>query len=196
MGPVQKLSPDQIRVHHASDVDPHGFLFEFEDDLYRGVRSESEKFYRNLVTNPVIVRAMNEGRLVRTSIAPFHIPDRDCPLVLAHSRVQTVSYCTEWCPSMHRDAGLLTLDLALELSEEDKQTVGRARRIQKFLSQPFFVAEVFTGKPGKYVKLEDTVRGFADLIDGKLDHIPEQAFYMVGGIDEVTASVEKTGAAA
>ncbi|MCH9031671.1 MAG: F0F1 ATP synthase subunit beta [candidate division Zixibacteria bacterium] len=82
-----------------------------------------------------------------------------------------------------------------ELSEEDKQTVGRARRIQKFLSQPFFVAEVFTGKPGKYVKLEDTVRGFADLIDGKMDHIPEQAFYMVGGIEEVTASFEKTGAA-
>ena len=72
-----------------------------------------------------------------------------------------------------------------ELSDEDKITVGRARKIQRFLSQPFHVAEVFTGKPGKYVKIEDNVRSFAEIIDGKHDDIPEQAFYMVGGIEEV-----------
>ena len=72
-----------------------------------------------------------------------------------------------------------------ELSEEDKLTVRRARRISKFLSQPFFVAEVFTGSPGKYVSLKDTIRGFKGIIDGEYDHLPEQAFYMVGGIDEV-----------
>ncbi|MFC1811795.1 F0F1 ATP synthase subunit beta [Thermodesulfobacteriota bacterium] len=72
-----------------------------------------------------------------------------------------------------------------ELSDEDKITVERARKIQRFLSQPFHVAEVFTGKPGKYVKIEDNVRSFGEIIDGKHDSIPEQAFYMVGGIEEV-----------
>ncbi len=71
-----------------------------------------------------------------------------------------------------------------ELSEEDKLTVARARRIQRFLSQPFFVAEVFTGAPGKYVSLKDTIAGFKGIVNGEYDHLPEQAFYMVGTIDE------------
>ena len=75
-----------------------------------------------------------------------------------------------------------------ELSDEDKKTVGRARRIQKFLSQPFFVAEQFTGAKGVYVRLEDTVRSFKEILEGKYDHVPEQAFYMKGSIDEVLAS--------
>lgn len=75
-----------------------------------------------------------------------------------------------------------------ELSEEDKQTVARARKIQRFLSQPFFVAEVFTGAPGKYVSLKETIRGFKGILDGEYDSLPEQAFYMVGTIDE---AVEK-----
>ena len=74
-----------------------------------------------------------------------------------------------------------------ELSEEDKRSVQRARKIQKFLSQPFFVAETFTGTPGKFVKREETVRGFKAILDGELDATPEQAFYMKGGIDEVKA---------
>lgn len=74
-----------------------------------------------------------------------------------------------------------------ELTEEDKLTVARARKIQKFLSQPFFVAETFTGAPGKYVKLQDTIRAFGEIIAGKHDDKPEQAFYMKGGIEEVTA---------
>lgn len=77
-----------------------------------------------------------------------------------------------------------------ELSEEDKLTVYRARKIQRFLSQPFFVAEVFTGAPGKYVALQDTVRGFKEILEGKHDDLPEQAFYMVGSIEEV---IEKAG---
>ncbi|NOX42863.1 MAG: F0F1 ATP synthase subunit beta [Gammaproteobacteria bacterium] len=71
-----------------------------------------------------------------------------------------------------------------ELSEEDRQVVSRARKIQRFLSQPFFVAEVFTGSPGKYVSLKDTITGFNGIINGEYDHLPEQAFYMVGGIEE------------
>jgi F-type H+-transporting ATPase subunit beta len=78
-----------------------------------------------------------------------------------------------------------------ELSEEDKLTVSRARKIQRFLSQPFFVAEVFTGSPGKYVSLKETIRGFQAIVDGEYDHLPEQAFYMVGNIDEASEKAEK-----
>jgi len=78
-----------------------------------------------------------------------------------------------------------------ELSDEDKVTVSRARKIQRFLSQPFHVAEVFTGHAGKYVKIEDTVRGFKEIVDGKHDDIPEQAFYMKGGIEEVVEAAKK-----
>ena len=78
-----------------------------------------------------------------------------------------------------------------ELSEEDKLTVARARRIQKFLSQPFHVAEVFTGTPGVFIKLEDTIKGFKGILEGKYDHIPEQAFYMVGTIEEVLEKAKK-----
>jgi F-type H+-transporting ATPase subunit beta len=82
-----------------------------------------------------------------------------------------------------------------ELSEEDKLTVGRARRVQRFLSQPFFVAQQFTGLEGKYVKLADTIRGFKEILEGKHDNVPEQAFYMVGTIEEVLEKAEKLKAA-
>jgi F-type H+-transporting ATPase subunit beta len=78
-----------------------------------------------------------------------------------------------------------------ELSDDDKQVVGRARRLQRFLSQPFHVAEQFTGRPGKYVKLEDTIRSFKEIVDGKHDALPEQAFYMQGTIDEVVEAAQK-----
>ena len=78
-----------------------------------------------------------------------------------------------------------------ELSEDDRRTVDRARKIEKFLSQPFFVAEIFTGMSGKYVKLEETIAGFNMILAGELDHLPEQAFYLVGNIDEVKAKAEK-----
>merc|ERR1712025_1472334 len=78
-----------------------------------------------------------------------------------------------------------------ELSEEDRNTVARARKVERFLSQPFFVAEVFTGSPGKYVSLADSIDGFTQLLDGKLDDIPEQAFYLVGNLAEVVEKAEK-----
>ena len=78
-----------------------------------------------------------------------------------------------------------------ELSEEDKVTVGRARKIQRFLTQPFFVAEVFTGREGRYVSIRDTVRGFGEILEGKYDDLPEQAFYMVGNIEEAVEAAEK-----
>jgi F-type H+-transporting ATPase subunit beta len=78
-----------------------------------------------------------------------------------------------------------------ELSEDDKLVVARARKIQKFLSQPFFVAEQFTGKAGRYVKVQDTIKGFKEIVEGKHDDVPEQAFYMVGTIDEVLEQAQK-----
>ena len=78
-----------------------------------------------------------------------------------------------------------------ELSETDKLTVNRARKIQNYLSQPFFVAEQFTGRPGKYVKIAATIKGFKGILDGLYDHIPEQAFYMTGGIEDVVENFEK-----
>lgn len=83
-----------------------------------------------------------------------------------------------------------------ELSEEDKMLVARARKIQRFLSQPFHVAEVFTGSPGKYVKLDDTVKAFEGIVAGEYDHLPEAAFYMVGGIEEALEKAKKMAAEA
>jgi F-type H+-transporting ATPase subunit beta len=81
-----------------------------------------------------------------------------------------------------------------ELSEDDKLTVARARKIQRFLSQPFHVAEAFTGTPGVYVELKDTIKGFKEVVDGKHDDIPEQAFYMVGTIEQALEKAKKLAA--
>ena len=81
-----------------------------------------------------------------------------------------------------------------ELSDEDKITVGRARKLERFLSQPFHVAEVFTNTPGAYVKIEDNIRGFKEIIEGKHDGLPEQAFHMVGGIEDVIEKAKKLSA--
>ena len=83
-----------------------------------------------------------------------------------------------------------------ELSEEDKLTVARARKIQRFMSQPFHVAEVFTGTPGVFVKLEDTIKGFKGIVSGQYDDLPESAFYMVGTIEEAVAKAQKMAEAA
>jgi len=83
-----------------------------------------------------------------------------------------------------------------ELSEEQKLTVSRARKIQKFLSQPFFVAEQFTGIPGKYLSVKESIESFKGICEGKYDHIPEQAFFMVGGIEEVLQRAKQIAAAA
>ena len=78
-----------------------------------------------------------------------------------------------------------------ELSEEDRLTVARARKIERFLSQPFFVAEIFTGSPGEYVTLQDTIKGFTAVLEGKHDDLPEQAFYLVGNLDQAIAKAKE-----
>ncbi|MGD7034132.1 F0F1 ATP synthase subunit beta [Methylotuvimicrobium buryatense] len=106
------------------------------------------------------------------------------PLVIGHEHynvARAVQGTLQRYKELRDIIAILGMD---ELSEDDKLIVSRARKIQRFLSQPFFVAEVFTGSPGKYVSLKDTIAGFKGIIDGEYDHVPEQAFYMVGTIDE------------
>ena len=94
-------------------------------------------------------------------------------------------------PTLAAERGEIIAILGIdELSDEDKLVVSRARKIQFFLTQPFHVAEIFTGEPGAYVKIEDTVRGFKGLVEGDYDEVPEQAFYMVGGIEQALEKAE------
>jgi F-type H+-transporting ATPase subunit beta len=116
------------------------------------------------------------------------------PVVLGeehYNTARTVQVILQKYKDLQDIIAILGMD---ELSEEDKLTVGRARRIQRFLSQPFHVAEAFTGMPGAYVKVEDTVRGFKEICEGVHDELPEQAFYLVGGIEGAIAKAEKMAA--
>jgi len=118
------------------------------------------------------------------------------PLIVGEEHYQTarlVQQILQRYKSLQDIIAILGMD---ELSEEDKITVARARKIERFLSQPFFVAEVFTGSPGKFVELADTIKGFRGLCEGKYDHLPEQAFYMVGTIEEAVEKGKKLAAEA
>ena len=116
------------------------------------------------------------------------------PLILGEEHYQVarrVQFILQKYKDLQDIIAILGMD---ELSEEDKLIVSRARKIQRFLSQPFFVAQEFTGTPGVYVKIKDTVRGFKELVEGKHDHLPEQAFYMVGPIEDAMAKAKRLGA--
>ena len=118
------------------------------------------------------------------------------PLIVGEEHYQTarmVQQILQKYKSLQDIIAILGMD---ELNEEDKITVARARKIERFLSQPFFVAEVFTGSPGKFVDLADTIKGFRGLCEGKYDHLPEQAFYMVGTIEDAVEKGKKLAAEA
>jgi F-type H+-transporting ATPase subunit beta len=110
-----------------------------------------------------------------------------------YQTAQTVKQILQRYKDLQDIIAILGID---ELSDEDKLTVARARKIQKFLSQPFNVAEAFTGRKGKYVKVEDTIRGFKEIVEGKHDDVPEQAFYMQGTIEDVLEAAEQLKRAA
>ncbi len=112
------------------------------------------------------------------------------PLIIGEEHYQTARGVQQVLQRYNELKDIISILGMDELSEEDKQTVRRARKIQRFLSQPFFVAEVFTGSPGKYVPLKETIRAFKGILNGDYDHLPEQAFYMVGSIDEAIAKAE------
>ncbi|CAH0211584.1 MULTISPECIES: F0F1 ATP synthase subunit beta [Stenotrophomonas] len=113
------------------------------------------------------------------------------PLVIGHEHYDTAQRVQQTLQKYKELKDIIAILGMDELSEEDKQAVSRARKIERFFSQPFHVAEVFTGSPGKYVSLKDTIRGFKAIVDGEYDHLPEQAFYMVGSIEEAVEKAKK-----
>ena len=113
------------------------------------------------------------------------------PLVIGHEHYDTAQRVQQTLQKYKELKDIIAILGMDELSEEDKQAVSRARKIERFFSQPFHEAEVFTGSPGKYVPLKDTIRGFKAIVDGEYDHLPEQAFYMVGGIEEAVEKAKK-----
>jgi len=113
------------------------------------------------------------------------------PLVIGHEHYDTAQRVQQTLQKYKELKDIIAILGMDELSEEDKQSVTRARKIERFFSQPFHVAEVFTGSPGKYVPLKDTIRGFKAIVDGEYDHLPEQAFYMVGSIEEAVEKAKK-----
>jgi len=113
------------------------------------------------------------------------------PLVIGHEHYDTAQRVQQTLQKYKELKDIIAILGMDELSQEDKEAVSRARKIERFFSQPFHVAEVFTGSPGKYVSLKDTIRGFKAIVDGEYDHLPEQAFYMVGSIDEAVEKAKK-----
>ena len=133
---------------------------------------------RRAVAQHRLARHLSGGRSAGFHVAPAR-SERDRPGALRR-RAQGAGHAA----ALQGTKDIIAILGMDELSEEDKQMVSRARKIERFFSQPFHVAEVFTGSPGKYVSLKETIRGFRMICDGECDHLPEQAFYMVGGIDE------------
>jgi F-type H+-transporting ATPase subunit beta len=140
--------------------------------------------FAHLDATTVLNRAISE-KGIYPAVDPLDSTSRMLsPLIVGDEHYQTarmVQQVLQRYKSLQDIIAILGMD---ELSEEDKLTVARARKVERFLSQPFFVAEVFTGSPGKYVPLKETIKGFKMIVDGECDHLPEQAFYMVGPIED------------
>ncbi|MCL2300005.1 MAG: F0F1 ATP synthase subunit beta, partial [Firmicutes bacterium] len=149
--------------------------------------------FGHLDATTVLSRAVSEMGIY-PAVSPLEsnsrILDADIVGQRHYDAARGVQACLQRYNELKDIIAILGMD---ELSEEDRRTVHRARRLQRFMSQPIHVAEVFTGMPGRYVPLEDTLRSCEDILAGKADHLPEGAFYMVGDIDEVFAKAEKMG---
>ena len=147
--------------------------------------------FAHLDATTVLNRAISE-KGIYPAVDPLDSSSRILdPLIVGEEHYQTareVQRILQRYKALQDIIAILGMD---ELSEEDKLTVSRARKVQKFLSQPFFVAEQFTGLQGRYSKIADTVRGFKEIVDGKLDDLPEQAFYLVGTIEEAQEKAEE-----
>ena len=152
--------------------------------------------FAHLDAKTVFSRAISE-KGIYPAVDPLDSTSRMLsPLVVGQEHYDTanmVQQILQRYKSLQDIIAILGMD---ELSEDDKIAVARARKIERFLSQPFFVAEVFTGSPGKFVDLADTIKGFRGLCEGKYDHLPEAAFYMVGTIEEAVEKGKKLAAEA
>ena len=186
------LAADQLhvqlsaRIHQAENV-----ADTLQYNMYALSQDKHMDFFAHLDATTVLNRKIAE-KGIYPAVDPLDSTSRILdPQVVGeeHYRVATsVQQVLQKYKDLQDIIAILGMD---ELSEEDKKVVERARKIEKFLSQPFFVAEVFTGSPGKYVTLQETLEGFRGILEGKYDNIPENAFYMVGNINEVLEKAEK-----
>src|SRR6059058_4334239 len=189
MGALQ----ERITTTHKGSITSVQAIYVPADDLTDPAPATS---FAHLDATTVLNRAISE-KGIYPAVDPLDSTSRMLsPLVVGEEHYTTarmVQQILQRYNSLQDIIAILGMD---ELSEEDKLTVARARKIERFLSQPFFVAEVFTGSPGKFVQLADTIKGFRGLCEGKYDHLPEQAFYMVGTIEEAVEKGKKLAAEA
>jgi F-type H+-transporting ATPase subunit beta len=189
MGALQ----ERITTTHKGSITSVQAIYVPADDLTDPAPATS---FAHLDATTVLSRAISE-KGIYPAVDPLDSTSRMLsPLVVGEEHYQTarlVQQVLQKYKSLQDIIAILGMD---ELSEEDKITVARARKVERFLSQPFHVAEVFTGSPGKFVELADTIKGFRGLCEGKYDHLPEQAFYMVGTIEEAVEKGKKLAAEA
>src|SRR5947209_7406855 len=189
MGALQ----ERITTTHKGSITSVQAIYVPADDLTDPAPATS---FAHLDATTVLNRAISE-KGIYPAVDPLDSTSRMLsPLVVGEEHYQTarmVQQVLQRYKSLQDIIAILGMD---ELSEEDKIAVARARKIERFLSQPFFVAEVFTGSPGKFVDLADTIKGFRGLCEGKYDHLPEAAFYMVGTIEEAVEKGKKLAAEA
>jgi F-type H+/Na+-transporting ATPase subunit beta len=189
MGALQ----ERITTTHKGSITSVQAIYVPADDLTDPAPATS---FAHLDATTVLNRAISE-KGIYPAVDPLDSTSRMLsPLVVGEDHYQTarlVQQVLQKYKSLQDIIAILGMD---ELSEEDKITVARARKIERFLSQPFHVAEVFTGSPGKFVELADTIKGFRGLCEGKYDHLPEAAFYMVGTIEEAVEKGKKLAAEA
>jgi F-type H+/Na+-transporting ATPase subunit beta len=189
MGALQ----ERITTTHKGSITSVQAIYVPADDLTDPAPATS---FAHLDATTVLSRAISE-KGIYPAVDPLDSTSRMLsPLVVGEQHYDTarmVQQILQRYKSLQDIIAILGMD---ELSEEDKITVARARKIERFLSQPFHVAEVFTGSPGKFVDLADTIKGFRGLCEGKYDHLPEQAFYMVGTIEEAVEKGKKLAAEA
>jgi F-type H+/Na+-transporting ATPase subunit beta len=189
MGALQ----ERITTTHKGSITSVQAIYVPADDLTDPAPATS---FAHLDATTVLNRAISE-KGIYPAVDPLDSTSRMLsPLVVGEDHYNTarmVQQILQRYKSLQDIIAILGMD---ELSEEDKTAVARARKIERFLSQPFFVAEVFTGSPGKFVDLADTIKGFRGLCEGKYDHLPEQAFYMVGTIEEAVEKGKKLAAEA
>ena len=149
--------------------------------------------FTHLDANTVLSRKISE-KGIYPAVDPLNSSSRALSPEVVGDRHYSVAREVQQVLQRYNDLQDIIAILGMdELSEQDKILVGRARRLERFLSQPFFVAEQFTGTPGKYVKLDDTIRSFEEILSGKYDHLPEQAFYMQGAIEDVIEKAKGMG---
>jgi F-type H+/Na+-transporting ATPase subunit beta len=189
MGALQ----ERITTTHKGSITSVQAIYVPADDLTDPAPATS---FAHLDATTVLNRAISE-KGIYPAVDPLDSTSRMLsPLIVGEEHYQTarmVQQVLQRYKSLQDIIAILGMD---ELSEEDKLTVARARKVERFLSQPFFVAEIFTGSPGKFVDLADTIKGFRDLVEGKYDHLPEAAFYMVGNINEAVEKGKKLAEAA